>query len=227
MAEITVQRTGGTSATFVRMPQLHVAAIRAFFDRTDHRYERFNYLGEWHSHPSYPTRPSGSDVRAMEEILRNPTMAVNFAVLSIVKIPAAAGFEISSYAFVRDTRFTEIATVSDRISAKKKDWRSSNRAPLDRMEMIDVSKLFNSYSRQARLFPGLLTLFPIILTAIAWFPRLATSSWGATLVTLGTSCGLLYGSQRPEQVPRQESREALACRVGRMADDDLAASSRR
>lgn len=59
--------------------------------------------------------------------------------------------------------------------------------------MIDVSKLFDAYSRQARLFPGLLTLFPIILTAIAWFPRLVTSSWGATLLTLGTSCGLLYG----------------------------------
>ncbi len=59
--------------------------------------------------------------------------------------------------------------------------------------MIDLSKLFDSYSRQARLFPGLLTLFPIILTAIAWFPRLVTSSWGATLVTVGTSCGLLYG----------------------------------
>jgi hypothetical protein len=59
--------------------------------------------------------------------------------------------------------------------------------------MIDLSKLFDSYSRQARLFPGLLTLFPIILTAIAWFPRLVTSSCGATLVTLGTSCGILYG----------------------------------
>jgi hypothetical protein len=59
--------------------------------------------------------------------------------------------------------------------------------------MIDLSKLFDPYSRQARLFPGLLTLFPIILTAIAWFPRLITSSWGATLVTLATSCGLLYG----------------------------------
>ena len=59
--------------------------------------------------------------------------------------------------------------------------------------MVDLSKLFDSYSRQARLFPGLLTLFPIILTAIALFPRLVTSSWGATLVTIGTSCGLLYG----------------------------------
>jgi hypothetical protein len=59
--------------------------------------------------------------------------------------------------------------------------------------MIDLSNPFDSYSRQARLFPGLLTLFPIILTAIPWFPRLVTSSWGAALVTLGTSCGLLYG----------------------------------
>jgi len=59
--------------------------------------------------------------------------------------------------------------------------------------MMDLSKLFDPYARQARLFPGLLTLFPIILTAIAWFPRLVTSSWGGTLVTLGASCGLLYG----------------------------------
>jgi hypothetical protein len=59
--------------------------------------------------------------------------------------------------------------------------------------MVDLSKLFDSYSRQARLFPGLLTLFPIILRAIALSPRLVTSSWGATLVTVGTSCGLLFG----------------------------------
>jgi [CysO sulfur-carrier protein]-S-L-cysteine hydrolase len=134
VAEITVQRTGGTSSTFVRIPRLHAEAIQAFFRRTGYRYERFNYLGEWHSHPSYPTRPSASDLRAMEEILCNPAMAVNFAVLSIVKIPAASSFEISSYAFVPETRYAEIATVSDQTSKKKKDWRSAGRAPLDRME---------------------------------------------------------------------------------------------
>jgi len=134
VAEITVQRTGGTSSTFVRIPRLHAAAIQAFFRRTGHRYEQFNYLGEWHSHPSYPTRPSGSDLRAMEDILCNPAMAVNFAVLSIVKISAATSFEISSYAFVPETRYAEIATVSDQTSKKKKDWRSAGRAPLDRME---------------------------------------------------------------------------------------------
>lgn len=104
IAEITVQRTGGTSSTFVRIPRLHAEAIERFFERTGHQYERFNYLGEWHSHPSYPTRPSGSDLRAMEEILSNPAMAVNFAVLSIVKMPPGSSFEISSYAFVPETR---------------------------------------------------------------------------------------------------------------------------
>jgi proteasome lid subunit RPN8/RPN11 len=133
VAEITVQRTGGTSSTFVRIPRLHVDAIHAFFGRTGHQYERFNYLGEWHSHPSYPTRPSGSDIRAMNEILCNPAMAVNFAVLSIVKISAAASFEISSYAFVPETRHAEIATVADQTSKKKKDWRGAGRAPVDRM----------------------------------------------------------------------------------------------
>jgi proteasome lid subunit RPN8/RPN11 len=135
VAEITVQRTGGTSSTFVRIPRLHAEAIQAFFERTGRRYERFNYLGEWHSHPSYPTRPSGSDLRAMDDILCNPAMAVNFAVLSIVKISAAASFEISSYAFVAETRYAEIATVSDQSSKRKRDWRSAGRAPLDRMEI--------------------------------------------------------------------------------------------
>lgn len=133
VAEITVQRTGGT--TFVRIPRLHADAIQAFFERTGHRYERFNYLGEWHSHPSYPTRPSGTDLRAMDDILCNPAIAVNFAVLSIVKISAAASFEISSYAFVAETRYAEIATVSDQSSKRKRDWRSAGRAPLDRMEI--------------------------------------------------------------------------------------------
>jgi [CysO sulfur-carrier protein]-S-L-cysteine hydrolase len=136
MVEITVQRSGGTSSSFVRIPRLHVEAIRAFFERTGHRYERFNYLGEWHTHPSYPTRPSGSDVRAMNEILCNPAMAVNFAVLSIVKISAVASFEISSYAFVPETRYAEISTVADQTSKRKRDWRGARRAPVDRMGTI-------------------------------------------------------------------------------------------
>lgn len=53
-------------------------------------------------------------------------------------------------------------------------------------------ELFDSYGRQARLFPGLLTIFPPLLAALAWFPELVTSSLGATLLTVASSCGLLY-----------------------------------
>ncbi|UWU70589.1 hypothetical protein [Bradyrhizobium sp. NC92] len=58
--------------------------------------------------------------------------------------------------------------------------------------MEDLKNLFDSYSRQARLFPALLTIFAPLVTALAWFPELLTSHIGSTLLTIATSCGLLY-----------------------------------
>ncbi|MDB5609168.1 MAG: hypothetical protein JWP25_6068 [Bradyrhizobium sp.] len=58
--------------------------------------------------------------------------------------------------------------------------------------MEDLKNLFDSYSRQARLFPALLTIFAPLMTALAWFPELVTSNIGSTLLTIATSCGLLY-----------------------------------
>jgi hypothetical protein len=56
----------------------------------------------------------------------------------------------------------------------------------------DITSLFDSYSRQARLFPGLLMVFPPLMVVLAWFPLLLLSNLGTTLLTLATSCGLLY-----------------------------------
>jgi hypothetical protein len=56
----------------------------------------------------------------------------------------------------------------------------------------DIAQMFDGYGRQARLFPGLLTIFPPLLAVFAWFPWLLLSSIGATLLTVATSCGLLY-----------------------------------
>lgn len=55
-----------------------------------------------------------------------------------------------------------------------------------------IKGIFDTYGRQARLFPGLLTVFPTLLALVAWFPALLTSSIGGTLLTLAMSCGLLY-----------------------------------
>ena len=56
----------------------------------------------------------------------------------------------------------------------------------------DIAQMFDSYGRQARLFPGLLTIFPPLLAVLAWFPWLLLSNVAATLLTLAMSCGLLY-----------------------------------
>lgn len=58
--------------------------------------------------------------------------------------------------------------------------------------MTEIMRLFDSYSRQARLYPALILLLPPLLTIIAWYPDLLSSSAAATALTLATSCGLLY-----------------------------------
>lgn len=58
--------------------------------------------------------------------------------------------------------------------------------------MDDLKSLFDNYSRQARLFPALLTVFAPLVTVLAWFPELITSDIGSTLLTIASSCGLLY-----------------------------------
>ncbi|WP_141934505.1 hypothetical protein [Bradyrhizobium sp. UNPA324] len=57
--------------------------------------------------------------------------------------------------------------------------------------LAGITSLFDPYGRQARLFPGLLTIFPALLCALAWFPQLL-SGLGSTLLTICSSCGLLY-----------------------------------
>jgi [CysO sulfur-carrier protein]-S-L-cysteine hydrolase len=83
---ITVQRRMGTVAQFVvDMVQAAKDALR-FFDRTNHKYDRFNYIGEWHSHPMFAIRPSSTDVDAMRSIVEDRAFKGNFAVLMIVRL---------------------------------------------------------------------------------------------------------------------------------------------
>src|SRR5690242_569809 len=62
IVDFSVDEKTGTAAHFVRSPEHHAAALDEFFQRTGSDYRRFNYLGEWHSHPSFPVRPSTEDV---------------------------------------------------------------------------------------------------------------------------------------------------------------------
>jgi [CysO sulfur-carrier protein]-S-L-cysteine hydrolase len=50
------------------------------------RYRRFNYLGEWHSHPSFSVQPSFEDIESMTDIVESGNSTITFAVLLIVRL---------------------------------------------------------------------------------------------------------------------------------------------
>ena len=85
VVDITAQRHGGSHTGFMRDPEAHAAELAAFFERTKGDYARFNYLGEWHSHPNVPATPSASDVAEMVRLVGDPKVGVTFAVLLIVR----------------------------------------------------------------------------------------------------------------------------------------------
>ena len=90
----------GSFAHFVRSVLHTLAPLRRFFDRTGHQYRRFNYLGEWHSHPSFLPEPSGPDVQSMREIVQDSGVGANFAILLIVRLRDRATIEGTATAFL-------------------------------------------------------------------------------------------------------------------------------
>jgi len=86
IVEISVQRSGGSEVCFIRNPKDHLPKLDSFFARTGNEYSRFNYLGEWHSHPSFTSTPSAPDVATMQSLVNDPTIDVNFLVLLIARL---------------------------------------------------------------------------------------------------------------------------------------------
>lgn len=86
VTEMSVQRHSGWIARFIRSARDALDALQRFFDRSGHQYSRFNYIGEWHSHPSFEPLPSASDHAAMLEIASDSETGANFVVLLIVKL---------------------------------------------------------------------------------------------------------------------------------------------
>lgn len=76
----------GTIAYFIRKVEEAITRLRSFFVQVNHDYVRFNYLGEWHSHPSFELEPSGRDDLSIREIVEDRDVGANFVVLLIVKL---------------------------------------------------------------------------------------------------------------------------------------------
>jgi integrative and conjugative element protein (TIGR02256 family) len=86
LVDFTAQMSGGTRACFIRRPEEHRAELDKFFAKTAMDYARYNYLGEWHSHPSFAPVPSPTDCETMQDIATDPAVGVNFVVLLVVKL---------------------------------------------------------------------------------------------------------------------------------------------
>ncbi|WP_339930672.1 Mov34/MPN/PAD-1 family protein [uncultured Brevundimonas sp.] len=102
IVDLSVQRHGGDAACFVRQPAHHKRFLDAFFARTGDDYMRCNYLGEWHSHPSFSLDPSGTDCLQMLKIVTDGPDAPPFAVLLIVRLGADRRVMLSATAFHDD-----------------------------------------------------------------------------------------------------------------------------
>lgn len=85
VVDLSVQHNG-THSHFERDPVQHREFIRRFHERMGHRPDRFNYLGEWHSHPAYPANPSDVDFRQMQDLVEDAEQKSSFLILMIVKL---------------------------------------------------------------------------------------------------------------------------------------------
>ena len=99
--EITVHARG-TIASFVRLIEDALGRITAFFQDTRQDYRRFNYVGEWHSHPSFEPEPSGRDDASMRQIVRDAKVGANFVALLIVKLDPTGKLLSSAHAYLPD-----------------------------------------------------------------------------------------------------------------------------
>lgn len=100
IVDFSVDEHTGGAAHFVRSPEDHKAALEAFFTRTGRDYARFNYLGEWHSHPIFSTRPSLEDVSAMTDLVTGER-SIDFSVLLIARLRFLRRLDVSSFVFSR------------------------------------------------------------------------------------------------------------------------------
>lgn len=86
ISDFTIQGSGGTAVSFIR--HIHQSLrnrLTDFFNKTKHNYTKFNYLGEWHSHPSFELTPSIRDRGSMWQIVNDHTVGANFIMLLLVK----------------------------------------------------------------------------------------------------------------------------------------------
>lgn len=101
IVDFSLDAFSGSHTHFHRDPETHQKTLDEFLRRTGRDFQRFNYLGEWHSHPSFSVRPSVEDIQTMTDIVENGNPAITFAVLLIVRLRWQLWIDYSLTVFAR------------------------------------------------------------------------------------------------------------------------------
>ena len=107
IVDFTKQPAEGTAASFIRSVTDCLAPLRKFFHKHDHDYRRFDYLGEWYSHPLFIPRPSSTDIETMRGIVSDPEVGATFVVLLIIRLDSTGRLEGSATVFLPHGRWFE------------------------------------------------------------------------------------------------------------------------
>ena len=100
IVDFSVDMKKGTSSSFTRNSSQHDLALQQFFTKTKADYKRFNYLGEWHTHPSFAVTPSIQDIKAMQGIV-NDDRNIEFAFLFITRLRWVWKLECRIHLFIK------------------------------------------------------------------------------------------------------------------------------
>jgi integrative and conjugative element protein (TIGR02256 family) len=104
LIDFSIDPSSGSHASFRRDPAAHASALKEFFDKTSNEFSRFNYLGEWHSHPSFSASPSLPDIETMQSMVESLDNEISFALLLIVRLRFWFWIDNSLTSFVRGYR---------------------------------------------------------------------------------------------------------------------------
>jgi integrative and conjugative element protein (TIGR02256 family) len=99
--DFSLDAFSGSHTAFRRDPAVHQKTLDDFFARTGRDFQRFNYLGEWHTHPSFSVHPSAEDIDTMTDIVENGSASITFAVLLILRLRWRVWLDHSLTVFAR------------------------------------------------------------------------------------------------------------------------------
>ena len=114
IVDLTIQKQFGNALFFLRLVRDAVESLKKFFKQTGYNYRKFNYLGEWHSHPTFSPMPSRQDIQSMQEIVTDSDTGANFAVLIIVRLKTLQEIEATATVFLQDGQFFECELIKEK-----------------------------------------------------------------------------------------------------------------